>query len=159
MNDAPTYQISVTRQVEGDDDDEPLRRAVEAALRHHGVSQAAVSVAVVDDASIARLHGAYLHQPTPTDVLTFDLRDAHSDPVEGEIVISAETADREARRRGHRPSAELMLYAVHGTLHLLGYDDHRPDEAARMHAVEDAILSGLGVGPVYATAGRIRGEA
>ncbi len=58
-------------------------------------------------------------------------------------------AHREARRRHHSTDAELMLYAVHGTLHLLGYEDSQPESAQQMHRTEDAILSELGVGPVY----------
>ncbi len=68
---------------------------------------------------------------------------------DGELVLSIDTAAREARRRDHSTQAELMLYAVHGTLHLLGYEDSQPESAEQMHRTEDAILSELGVGPVY----------
>ena len=89
-------------------------------------------------------------------MLTFDLRDektltggSHNNCIEGEIVVSVDTADREADLRGHDITAELTLYAIHGTLHLLGFDDQASEDAARMHSLEDDILSSLGVGPVF----------
>jgi len=135
--------------------DERLEDAIVAALRRHGAASARITVAVVDDAHIADLNQTHLQHAGPTDVLTFDLRDEHvdaTDPrsaVEGEIVVSAETAAREASARGHSEEAELALYAVHGTLHLLGYDDQTEEDAARMHAVEDEILVSVGLGAVF----------
>ncbi len=87
---------------------------------------------------------------------THGLQSVGSDPVshsyvEGEIIVSADTAAREARARGHSFEAELALYAVHGTLHLLGYDDNDQEAADRMHVMEDDILTKLGVGTVYGT--------
>ena len=53
------------------------------------------------------------------------------------------------RERGHDTTAEVVLYAVHGTLHLLGLDDEKPDQAARMHDIEDEILADMGLGRIY----------
>ena len=99
----------------------------------------------------------YLKREGPTDVLSFDLRDGDADrdgdssgkAVDGEIVVSVDTAAREALRRGHSLDAEVALYAVHGTLHLLGYSDREERDAARMHEVEDEILTASGMGAVY----------
>ena len=161
MEDDPPYDIAVTK-TDGAAPDTPvmealLRSAVEAALHRHRIRTASISIALVNDAQIADLNGQYLHHPGPTDVLTFDLRDdgqaGRSDrieaAVEGEIVISVETAKRQADELGHGAAAELALYAVHGTLHLLGYEDEEAAQADRMHAVEDEILEALGVGAVY----------
>lgn len=127
-----------------------LRQAVQATLRRHGVQQAEVSVVVVDDGEMAQINEQYLGHHGPTDVITFDLRgDGAQDWPEGEVVVSVETARREAAARGHDTAAELMLYAVHGTLHLLGSDDRTRAAARRMHAMEDEILQDLGVGAVY----------
>ena len=132
-----------------------LRSAIEAALRRHQTPKALISLALVGDAHIARLSGTYLHREGPTDVLAFDLRDAdvagqsHCPSLEGEIVVSVETAAREANARGHTLEAELALYAVHGTLHLLGYDDHTEKGAVRMHEMEDEILTSIGIGAVF----------
>lgn len=134
-----------------------MLRAVEAALVRHNTQSARVSVAVVDDDAIRQLHKRHLDRDEPTDVLAFDLRGETTPPddspsetwVDGDVVVSIETARREADRRGHRVDAELALYAVHGTLHLLGHDDQVAEEAARMHEIEDEILTGLGLGRVF----------
>ena len=90
-------------------------------------------------------------------MLAYDLRDRNGDDsprsvgdgIDGEIVVSVDAAAREAEARGHGIDLELALYVVHGTLHLLGYDDRSANEAARMHTLEDEILASLGLEPVY----------
>jgi len=156
MDDEPTYDITVT-----DERGEPapvaarLISVIAAALRRHRAADARIDVAVVDDRSIAILNEKHLNHTGPTDVLTFDLRDDPEDAtngarrIDGQIVVSAQTAAREAAARGHDDEAELALYAVHGTLHLLGYDDADEAEAARMHELEDEILHSEGFGNVY----------
>lgn len=141
-----------------------IRRALRAALGRQEVGSARVSVVCVDDDRMAALNRKYLGHRGPTDVLSFDLRDgAEKDPIiDGEIVISMETARREAKRRGHSVVAEASLYAVHGLLHLLGYDDHDPRRASKMHRVEDEILRSIKLGTVRGRAdglGRRTGES
>jgi probable rRNA maturation factor len=131
-------------------DAERLREALATTLRDHRAPTCGLSLAVVNDAHIGRLNREYLGHEGPTDCLSFDLRDPGSDhAIEGEIVVSWETARREADARGHSAQAELTLYAIHGLLHLLGYDDHEAEDAALMHEAEDRILISLGLGPVY----------
>jgi len=162
MGDKPSYDITVTVLDDAAStakrpriDPVPLSCAIEAALRRHSVCRACIGLAVADDNEMARLNRAHLDHEGPTDVIAFDMRDnVESDEVEGEIIISAETAVREAEARGHDPAAELALYAVHGVLHLLGYDDHGDEQAERMHEVEDEILGSVGLGPVYGAARR-----
>ncbi len=128
----------------------PIRRAIGATLRLHGVKRACLSVALVDDATMADLHRTFLGRRGPTDVLSFDLNGSEgAHRVDGEIVLSVDTAAREAKRRGHAVDAELALYAVHGLLHLLGHDDRTARGAARMHRLEDEILGSLGIGAVF----------
>ncbi|MHC4697100.1 MAG: rRNA maturation RNase YbeY, partial [Planctomycetota bacterium] len=139
--------------------DRLLRTAISTTLSRHGVPAAQISVALVDDKRITQLNELHLGRDDPTDVLSFDLSnrgDADNSktagdgaPVEGEIVVSLDTAAREARQRGHRVDAELTLYVVHGILHLLGYDDRSRTDADRMHKMEDVILGSVGLGPVY----------
>jgi len=117
-------------------------RAVRAALGDAPCSS--LSVIVVDDAEIVRLHEQFMHDSTPTDVLTFDLRDDLVDgPIEAEIVLSAETAERQAGRFHTEPGQELLRYAIHGTLHLVGFDDRTPSEQRRMRREEDRILASV----------------
>ncbi len=115
-----------------------------------GVDLSRVSLAVVSDPEMAQMHEQYKNVSGTTDVLTFDLRDEADEPVEGDIVLCFDEASRQAAARGHALSHELLLYAVHGLLHLLGYDDHNADDAAAMHAREDELLKQIGLQPVYA---------
>ncbi len=150
MDEDPSYDIAIREDVgAAPGRPELLRRAIAAVLRRHDVPAAVISVAVVSDETIAGINQAYLGHEGPTDVITFDLREADGDPLNAELVLSHDTAAREAAARGIAVEAELALYAVHGALHLCGYDDHAPEDASHMHAVEDAVLMDLGLGPVY----------
>lgn len=151
-DDDSDYDITVTRQagVGADLDDGQIIAAVERALQLGGCRVAKLEIALVDDEAIADLNRRYLNHAGPTDVLSFDLGELQEGRVEGQIVASVPTAEREAKRRGHRVQAEIILYCLHGTLHLLGHDDREPDQAARMHRLEDELLTQLGWGPVYA---------
>lgn len=128
-------------------------------VRRLGVDAVELSIAIVDDAMMSRLHRRHLDDPATTDVLTFDLRDdpfvgapeaGLLPPVDGELVLCLDEARRRAGERGHSTDRELLLYAVHGLLHLVGYDDQDPEAAARMHAKEDELLEAIGVGRTYA---------
>lgn len=122
--------------------------AIERTLKRFQRDRAGISVALVDDARIADLNERFLGHLGPTDCITFNLGDS-PDVLEGEIVISHETAARAAASRGHDTLAEVLLCAVHGTLHLLGLDDASEGDAARMHVIEDEVLAEMGIGPVY----------
>ena len=99
-----------------------LKEAVRKVLLEEGISRATISLAVVDDQTIRDLNRRYLQHDEPTDVLSFELaRDEGH--LEGEIVVSAETAMETAERLGCRAEDELLLYVIHGALHLVGYDD------------------------------------
>jgi len=111
-----------------------------------------VCVRVIDASAMASLHKRALGVATPTDVLTFDMRDApgQGEPLDVDIVVCAAVAREQARQRNTSAPRELLLYILHGALHCLGFDDHDPQDAARMHAAEDAILRDIGVGSIYA---------
>lgn len=150
MEDDPTYHIAIAHVCGRHSiPDSGLIEAVRATLDRHHVSAGRISVALVDDPRMAELNEAHLNHKGATDVLTFDLGEPGREGVEGEIVLSVDTAHREAHRRGHSLEAELALYAVHGTLHLLGLDDGSQLEAVKMHEVEDEILASLGYGQVF----------
>lgn len=156
MPTAGTYQVTISGQAALPASGRALlRRAVKAALRAHGVQRAKVGLRLVSDEEMASMNQKHLSHEGPTDVLTFDLRDEGADcDLEGEIALSVETAGREAESLGHSLDAELALYAVHGVLHLLNYQDDSRDAAATMHEMEDRILGSLGLGAVYASARR-----
>lgn len=90
-----------------------------------------IDVAIVSDRAIARVHQQFMAIPGPTDVITFE---------HGEIVMSAQTAQTQSLEHGHAIEKELGLYMVHGLLHLNGFEDSSPDDAARMDSTQSRIL-------------------
>ena len=122
--------------------DAEVRRVLRAALRKGGRPELELSVVFLGDAALARLHERWLGDPSPTDVISFDLSDAHSQT--GELFVSVPCARRVARERAVDPRRELALYLVHGALHLCGHDDHAPRARARMRRAETVVLRALG---------------
>src|SRR5262245_7389581 len=118
------------------------RRVAGRALAALGRSHQEVHVTVVSDSEMRRLHARYLRRRHSTDVLAFDLQGpSPRAPLLGEIIISADTARRQARQVGVPTALELDLLLVHGMLHLTGYDDHGPRRARRMHQRARELLS------------------
>lgn len=91
-----------------------------------------IEITLLTDDEIARVHEEFLNDATPTDVITF---------CHGEILISLDTAQRQALVHGQSIAAETGLYLVHGLLHLMGWDDHDEVEAARMAELQASILN------------------
>ncbi len=114
-----------------------------------GVRRGQLSVALVSDDRMTDLQQRYKGATGTTDVLSFDLRDDPADPVEADLVICLDQAAHNAQAYGHDTRLEVLLCAVHGLLHLIGYDDCDPQHAARMHRREDELLTQAGLGPVY----------
>ncbi|HKA53396.1 MAG TPA: rRNA maturation RNase YbeY [Candidatus Binatia bacterium] len=102
--------------------------------------RAELSLALVTDPEIHALNHRYRGKDKPTDVLSFPLADALQPSLLGDVVISIETAARQARRRGHSLREELQTLLIHGILHLLGYDHEvSRSEAARMRRKEREV--------------------
>ena len=119
-----------------------VKRAVLATLAAEGAEDREVSVLLTDDGEIHTLNGTYRGKDKPTDVLAFALDEGEGGSLDlslGDVIISVETATRQAASRRVTLDAELELLAVHGTLHLLGYDHEAPDEAKVMRARTRAI--------------------
>lgn len=95
-----------------------------------------IEISVVDDETIARVHGEFLGDPTPTDVITFP----HGDGV-GEILVSADTAEAYAAAHGLAREEELFRYMVHGLVHLHGYLDGTPEEREHLFAVQEPLAA------------------
>jgi probable rRNA maturation factor len=115
-----------------------LARMVTAAARHDGRKGYEVALRICDDAAIRELNRDYRNKDKPTDVLAFAQREAAAAAADllGDIVISLETAKRQAKRGLY---AELLHLASHGLCHLLGYD-HRDDEEERVMNERAAAL-------------------
>ena len=114
------------------------RRAM-AALGRPGAD---LEIALVDDAQIRALNATWRGVRRRTDVLAFPLETpGGAAPLLGQLVVSVETARRQARRLGVAVAMELALLVTHGTLHLAGWDDRDPVESDLMHRREREILS------------------
>jgi rRNA maturation RNase YbeY len=112
-----------------------------------------VAVAIVSDAHSRRLNRAYRAIDAPTDVLSFPSRQfpvaGRLAPFLGDIVIASGLAKRQARERGHAPATELRILALHGLLHLLGYDHERPGDHGRMARAETGCAAGRPAGRAH----------
>ncbi len=108
---------------------------VEAAVRHvlgaEGVEEAEISVALLDDAAIAAMNQEYLEHEGPTDVITFAMHEGDEPPL-GDIYVGVEQAVRQSAEFGATPAEEVLRLAVHGTLHVLGYE--HPEGAERVES-------------------------
>lgn len=127
-----------------------LRRHLPQAadLLRTGVRE--LSVALVGDKRMGQLHEQFMGLTGPTDVLTFPIDEGAGGRVtSGEVVVCVPEARRQARRTGNRVEKELLLYALHGLLHLGGFDDRTDAGYQKMHRTEDQILTRLGVGAVF----------
>lgn len=109
-----------------------------------------ISIALIGDTTMSRLHQQFMDIPGPTDVLTFPLDvDAKGRTVTGEILVCVPEAVRRTRQTNISLADELLLYSLHGILHLCGLDDRTDGQFTRMHRTEDDILRRIGVGAVF----------
>lgn len=144
-DDNATFEIAVSiNQYRHQVDPQRLIDAARAVLRDSAFSSASISLAVVDDAAIHELNRRHLNHDWPTDVLSFVL-EADGEHLEGEVILSADTAASVADELGVPAADEQLLYVIHGMLHLVGYDDRSDDEAVAMRAAEARYLSRFGV--------------
>lgn len=147
-------------------DCDAIQQALIEALKIEEVESAVLSVTLVDNSTIHRLNRDHLKHDYPTDVISFPLewmcagesvedRVGQADGrakgalIEGEIVVSIDYAEEMARRCGWATQNELTLYAVHGMLHICGYDDLTTDEKQVMRSREKAVLGHLGIEVTY----------
>lgn len=117
-------------------DVEDLRAVVEMVLAAEAAELSALSVALVDDTRIAHLNRRLLGRIGPTDVIAFE-----AEAGEGEVIISVDTAERQAQEFGHSLRDELRYLMAHGVLHVLGWDDSTAELRCAMLRRQDAILS------------------
>ncbi|NQT89578.1 rRNA maturation RNase YbeY [bacterium] len=130
-------------------DEGRLRALCERTMAGHGID-ADLSVVLGDNALIRDLNARFRSEDEITDVLAFPFDDEPGPDGErllGEIVVSVEKAMHEAAERGGAAEAETALYVAHGLLHLLGYDDHDPDDVRRMREAEAHALADAGFAP------------
>ncbi len=127
-----------------------IRRAAFLTLSAHESGTYELSILLTNDDHIAELNREYRNIGSPTDVLAFPM--LHNDDnslidskMLGDVVISLETAERQANIDKHPLEDEIAFLTVHGILHLLGYDHHTPEEARKMFSKQTAILQKMQV--------------
>jgi probable rRNA maturation factor len=112
-------------------------------------------VILVGDSAMSALHQQFMNDPSVTDVLTFPIDlDTRGRPVTGEVYVCVPMARRMAKLHDLPVLHELLLYSLHGLLHLSGFDDRTASDYRRMHRREDEILKRVGIGPVFAAPAR-----
>jgi len=146
-------------------DNERIASAVHAILARLGIEDADLSVVIASDEDVQTLNRDYRGMDAPTDVLSFPAQnedatdneedEASSDTPDelraeierqlGDVIIAFPYASRQAAHFGNSPADEILLLAVHGTLHLLGYDHATPEDETEMWQLQEEILSGYGV--------------
>ena len=120
-------------------------RALQCVLQHESVQSIQLSVVFVGSRFIRRVNRTFLHHDYVTDVIAFPLGDGAQSSGEGEIYVNLDRAKSQAREYGVSFAEETRRLLIHGTLHLLGYDDSGAREKARMTRREDLLLARLAV--------------
>ena len=125
------------------------RKVARKALEVESYKEAQVSILFCEDAYIKRLNRKYRGVDAPTDVLAFSMHEGKFSKVHpevlGDVVISLETASRQAKRFRHSLNKETILLVIHGILHLLGYDHLKKKDKELMRRKEKQILKSLNI--------------
>ena len=152
--------MSVELTIEGSagawlDDAGDVEELATLALEVLGKGDHELSIVLTDDAHIQVLNRDFREKDVPTDVLSFGQMEDEffvaPIPILGDLVISLETAARQASERGHPLAAEVRILLVHGLMHLLGHDHLVPTERVEMAAAEDELLAALPAHPEWPT--------
>lgn len=120
-----------------------VERAAHAALEDRGVTDAELSITLLDDAAMAAMNREWKGKDAPTDVLAFPLHEPGQPPL-GDVYVGFERAAAQAAELGEHRDRELARLAIHGTLHVLGWDHPEEErESTEMWAHQERILKGL----------------
>ena len=138
--------IDVSIQTDAEVSEVEIQKIVRQILTDHQWIRGEISIAVVDDPTIHRLNQQYLEHDYETDVLSFVLdQDDDQKLLNGEVIVSSDTALRIAQEEGVSAKDELLLYIIHGTLHLAGFDDKDPDRRKLMREAEAKYTQQFGM--------------
>ncbi|HZK18798.1 MAG TPA: rRNA maturation RNase YbeY [Clostridia bacterium] len=116
-------------------------------MQREGCEHSELSIVFVDDAYIQGLNSKYRNTDAPTDVLSFyfdeEVGPEGLESLLGDVVISLETANRQAKEYGHNFRRELLYLTVHGILHLCGYDHDTEEKRKTMRDIEEEVLQDI----------------
>ncbi len=118
-----------------------LNKIIQKVLKVQRIASGHLAFVFVNDTKIRALNKKYLRHDYATDVLTFDWSEKkRSSSIDGEIVISTQMAKRNAAEYKVSAHDEILLYMIHGVLHLLGYEDHSSSGIKKMRAQEKKLM-------------------
>ena len=116
-----------------------MKKSIQSIAEDYGWVHGDISIALISDLEIREVNNNHLSHDYATDVISFDLSN-NNDFLEGEIIASVETADREAKEHGWKGDDELLLYVIHGMLHIIGLGDKKAKETKVMRDAERHYL-------------------
>ena len=127
-----------------------LNKFIDFALKYLKLKKVIFNIIFVDDTYIHNLNKEYRGIDRPTDVISFALEDDQSFiktdfKVLGDIYISLDTAKKQAEEYQHSLKREISFLAIHGLLHLLGYDHMKKEDEEKMFALQELILNEAGI--------------
>ncbi len=120
---------------------ELLEQAAQAIAQTLGTEPGTLSLVLVDDGRISELNCQFLGRCGSTDVIAFPAEE--EEELAGEVIISVETAIRQAQEQGHSLARELCILTIHGVLHLLGYDDASQGGQAQMNRLQMQVADAI----------------
>ena len=141
-------RVAIANEHEFPLDEARLKKAVRAVLRDAKIKEGEISIAIIGDAQMHELNRKHLQHDYPTDVLSF-LLEHDRGRLAGEIILSSDYAAREAKTYGWTAGDEILLYVIHGSLHLVGYDDLDARSKKKMRTAEKYYLGQFGLTPTY----------
>ncbi|MFK7769277.1 MAG: rRNA maturation RNase YbeY [Mariniblastus sp.] len=140
------HKIEIANEQSQPIDSDPLISAVKLILNDHSIEKSEISIGIVDDPAMRAYNKQYLNHDYETDVLSFVLDwDETIGALSGQLIVSTDTAETMASQYGSTMQEELLLYVIHGTLHLVGYDDKDPADETEMRDAEKQYLANFGV--------------
>jgi probable rRNA maturation factor len=144
VEDSLRIELIIDHNVTSPLDEARVAQAARCAAAHRGYHCGEIGIRVTSDAIIQQINRQHLGHDYPTDVISFNYL-AEQPKIEGELVVSADTARRCAVELGWPSRNEFILYVVHGTLHITGLDDQNAGERAKMRQAEQEIMMQLGI--------------
>jgi probable rRNA maturation factor len=120
-----------------------IRKVLSLVFSSLGIPYAQASILLCDNNFIRKLNRKFFNESGVTDVISFPLKDAINPQYLGEVVICVEEAKNSSKLYGNTWQEELVLYLIHGILHILGFDDIKAKDRLKMQAKQEKILSKL----------------
>ena len=139
-----SHRIEISDQQQRSLDFADCTNVAQMIVDDFGFDQSEISIAFVDDPTIRDLNKQYLNHDYETDVISFVLEESET-ALTGQLLVSTDTAEKMGQQIGVPMEHEVLLYVIHGMLHLVGFDDTDPESAEKMRAAEADYLGRFGI--------------